>query len=295
MANVGFIGLGAMGTAIVERLLMAKKHTVIGWNRTRSKADKLIEAGMKWADSPRAVAEAADVVFSMVFDDHALRAIVTGPDGVLAGLEPGKIYADMSTVSPEVVRELVQQAAEKGIQMLDSPVSGSPVTVRQGNLTFMVGGDRSAFEKIEPILLDIGPKATYMGESGNASVMKICLNLNIPVQLLAMFESLLLAEKNGIDPKIALEVTLNSAVVSPAMKYRGPFFLELPEEPLFNLTGQRKDLMMALEMGHKSDVALPTAAATYQIMAATGAAGLADEDFGAFIKVLARMAGLSRD
>ena len=179
--------------------------------------------------------------------------------------------------------------------MLDSPVSGSPVTVRQGQLTFMVGGDRSAFERIESILLDIGPKATYMGDSGTASVMKICLNLNVPVQLLAMYESLLLAEKNGIDPEVALEVTLNSAIVSPAMIYRGPFFLELPEEPLFNLTGQRKDLMMALEMGHKSDVALPTAAATYQIMAAAGAAGLANKDFGAFVKVLAGMAGLDRD
>lgn len=294
MANVGYIGLGAMGAAIVERLLAAG-HAVTGWNRTRAKADKLIESGMNWADSPREVAELTDVVFSMIFNDSALRAVVTGPDGILAGMKPGKIYADMSTVTPEVVRELAAQAADQGIQMLDSPVSGSPVTVRQGKLTFMVGGDRAAFEKIEPILLDIGPKATYIGPSGSASIMKICLNLNVPVQLLAMFESLLLAEKNGIDPELALEVTLNSAIVSPAMKYRGPYFLELPDEPLFTLTGGRKDLMLALEMGHKSDVALPTAAATYQIMAAAGAAGLADEDFGAFVKVLAGMAGLARD
>ena len=291
MANIGFIGLGEMGTAIVERLLMAE-HTVTGWNRTKSKGDKLIEAGMKWADSPRAVAEATDVIFSMVFDEKALRDVATGPDGVIAGLGPGKIYADMGTVGPDVVCELAQQVAETGAVMLDSPVSGSSVTVRQGNLTFMVGGDGNAFEKIEPILLDIGPKATYIGESGQASVMKIALNLSIPVQLLAMYEGVILAEKNGIPRDVALEVIINSAIASPAMKYRGPFALELPDEPLFTLTGQRKDLMMALEMGHKLDVALPTAAATYQIMAAAGAAGYADEDFAAFFKVLARMSGL---
>lgn len=291
MANVGFIGLGIMGTAIVERLLMAK-HTVTGWNRTQSKADKLIEAGMRWADSPREVAQTADVIFSMVFNDDALRAVVTGPDGILAGLGPGKIHVDMSTVSPEVVRELAPQAAEKGAVMLDSPVSGSSVTVRQGNLTFMVAGDRAAFEKVEPILLDIGPKATYIGDSGQASILKIAVNLSIPVQLLALFEGLALAEKHGIAREVALEVMLNSAIASPAMKYRGPFALELPQEPLFTLTGQRKDIFMALKMGHEADVPLPTAAATAQLMAAAEAMGFANEDFGVIYKALARMAGL---
>jgi 3-hydroxyisobutyrate dehydrogenase-like beta-hydroxyacid dehydrogenase len=291
MANVGFIGLGIMGTAITERLLAAG-HTVTGWNRTKSKAEPLIEAGMQWADSPREVAQTADVIFTMVFNDGALRAVATGPDGILAGLGPGKLHADMSTAGPDVILELAPQVAETGAQMLDSPVSGSPVTVRQGKLTFMVGGDRAAFEKIEPILLTIGPKATYIGEIGQASVLKVALNMSIPVQLLAMFEGLVLAEKYGVDRKIALEVMLNSAIASPAMQYRGPFALELPEEALFTLTGQRKDLMMALEMGHKADVALPTASATYQVMATAGAAGFANEDFAAIFKVLARMAGL---
>ena len=178
--------------------------------------------------------------------------------------------------------------------MLDSPVSGSPVTVRQGKLTFMVGGDRAAFEKIEPILLTIGPKATYIGQSGQASVLKIAVNLSIPVQLLALFEGLALAEKNGIPRELALEVMLNSAIASPAMIYRGPFALELPENPLFNMTGQRKDIFMALEMGHASDVPLPTAAATAQVMATASAMGFADEDFGVLYKVLAHMAGLDQ-
>jgi len=291
MANVGFIGLGSMGAAITQRLLAAEQ-SVTGWNRTRSKADKLIEAGMKWADSPRQVAEASEVIFSMVFDDEALRTVVTGPDGVLAGLSPGKIYADMSTVSPDVVRELAKLVAEKGAHMLDSPVSGSPVTVKEGKLTFMVGGDKEAFDKLEPILLTIGPKATYIGESGLASVLKIAVNLSIPVQLLALYEGLALAEKHGVSREIALEVMLNSAIASPAMKYRGPFAIELPEEPLFNVTGQRKDIFMALQMGHEVDLPLHTAAATAQVMAASSAMGFADEDFGVMYKVLARMAGL---
>jgi 3-hydroxyisobutyrate dehydrogenase-like beta-hydroxyacid dehydrogenase len=291
MAKVGFIGLGSMGAAITERLLAAE-HTVTGWNRTRSKADKLIAAGMKWAGSPRQVAEASDVTFSMVFDDEALRAVVTGPEGVLSALGPGKIYVDMSTVSPDVVRELAPLVAQKGAHMLDSPVSGSPVTVRQGKLTFMVGGNKDAFDKIEPILLTIGPKATYIGESGLASVLKIAVNLSIPVQLLALYEGLALAEKNGISREVALEVMLNSAIASPAMKYRGPFALELPEEPLFNVTGQRKDIYMALKMGHEVDVPLHTAAATAQFMTACSAMGFADEDIGVMFKVLAGMAGL---
>lgn len=292
MAKLGFVGLGAMGSAIVERLLDAG-HTVTGYNRTKSKAEPLLDAGMLWAESPREAAEASDVVFSMVFDEDAVRAVATGPDGIFAGLSAGKIYLDMSTVGPSIIHELAPQAAERGAHMLDAPVSGSPITVRQGKLAFMVGGERAAFERIEPILLDIGPRATYLGESGTAAVMKIALNLSIPVQLLALYEGVVLAEKYGIARETALDVMLNSAIASPAMQYRGPFALELPEEPLFTLTGQRKDLAMALDMGRAKDVALPTAAATDQIMSAAGAAGYADEDFAAIFNVLADLAGLT--
>ncbi len=294
MATVGFIGLGAMGTAITERLLQAG-HTVYGWNRTKSKADPLVEQGLIWADSPRAVAQAADVTFSMIFNDDALRAVVLGDDGVLAGISEGKVYADMSTVSPDVVQELSPLFVVKAAHMLDCPVSGSPVTVRAGKLTFMVGGDKASFERIEPILLTIGPKATYIGESGMASILKIALNLSIPVQLLAMFEGLLIAVKSGIDKETALEVMINSAIASPAMKYRGPFAVQLPENPLFNNTGQRKDLTMALELGEKLDIPLNSAAATAQIMAISSAMGYADEDFGVMYKVLANMVGLDEE
>lgn len=289
---VGFIGLGTMGQAIVERLLAAG-YTVFGHNRTKAKAAALLDAGMHWADSPKAATEKSDVVFSMVANDTALQAITTAENGVLAGLKAAQVYADMSTVSPELVRDLANQAEQRGGVMLDAPVSGSPVTVRAGKLAFMVAGDAASFAAIKPILLDIGTKATFLGANGNAAIMKIALNLSIPVQLLALYEGLILAEKAGIAREVALEVMLTSAIASPALQYRAPFALGLPDEPLFDVSGQGKDLALALELGRKLHVPLPTAAATEPILNATKAAGLAGEDVAAIFNVLANMAGLS--
>ena len=289
---VGFIGLGTMGQAIVERLLAAG-YTVFGHNRTKAKAAALLDAGMHWADSPKAATEKSDVVFSMVANDTALQAITTAENGVLAGLKAAQVYADMSTVSPELVRDLANQAEQRGGVMLDAPVSGSPVTVRAGKLAFMVAGDATSFAAIKPILLDIGTKATFLGANGNAAIMKIALNLSIPVQLLALYEGLILAEKAGIAREVALEVMLTSAIASPALQYRAPFALGLPDEPLFDVSGQGKDLALALELGRKLHVPLPTAAATEPILNATKAAGLAGEDVAAIFNVLANMAGLS--
>ncbi len=162
MANLGFIGLGLMGGRMVARLLAAG-HRVTGYNRTKSKAQALLDEGMRWGGSPRAVAEAADVTFSMVTDTVALQAVAGGPDGVVAGLGPGKIYVDMSTVSPSASRELAAQVEAVGASMLDAPVSGSVVTLEQGSLSIMAAGDKAAFERVRPILQDIGPTVTHVG------------------------------------------------------------------------------------------------------------------------------------
>lgn len=291
MTTLGFVGLGEMGFAITERLLAAG-HTVVGYNRTKSKAEPLIEAGMRWADTPREVAEAADVVFTMVFDDKALRAVTEGADGLLAGLGPGKIYLEMGTTGPDIITELGQQVAATGAHMLDAPVSGSSVTVRSGALTIMASGDKEVLEQVKPILLDIGPEVRYIGEGNLASVLKIAVNLSIPVQLAALYEGVVLAAKNGVPMETALDVMLNSAIASPMLKYRGPLAFDLPEAPLFTLAGQRKDLAMALEMGRDSNVPLVTAAASDQIMAAAGAMGLNEEELASIFKALTQMAGL---
>jgi 3-hydroxyisobutyrate dehydrogenase-like beta-hydroxyacid dehydrogenase len=293
MAHLGFIGLGVMGSRMTKRLLEAG-HTVIGYNRTRSKAQWLLDVGMQWGDTPAAVARAADVVFSMVANTAALQAVAGGTDGVLAGLRPGSIFVDMSTVSPMVSRTLAAQAAATGAHMLDAPVSGSVITLEEGRLSLMVGGDRGAYEQVLPILRDIGPKVTYVGANGLAAAMKIATNLSLAVQMLAFSEGVLLAEKSGIARETAVEVLLNSVIASPMVKYRGPFVLGLPEEAWFDVNMMQKDLLLALDMGRELDVPLPTTAVTNEMLTAARGMGVADKDFAVVFEVLARMAGLQQ-
>ena len=293
MAKLGFVGLGVMGSEMVLRLL-SKGHTVTGYNRTRSKAERLVQKGMKWGDSPRAVAAAADVVFSMVTNSAALEAIVDGPEGILAGLTPGKFYVDISTVSPEYSRVVAAKVRAKGCDMVDAPVSGSVITLQEGKLSVMVGGSRETFEKLKPILLEIGPKVTLVGDNGLALVMKIATNLSLAVQMLAFSEGVLLAEKSGISREIAVEVLVNSAIASPMIKYRGPFVLRLPDEAWFNVNMMQKDMLLALELGRKLDVPMPSTAVTNEFLTAARGMGLVKEDFAVVYDVLAQMSGVSR-
>ena len=293
MAKLGFVGLGVMGSEMVLRLL-SKGHTVTGYNRTKSKAEGLIQKGMKLGDSPRAVAASADVVFSMVTNSAALEAIVEGPEGILAGLTPGKFYVDISTVSPEYSRVVAAKVRAKGCDMVDAPVSGSVITLQEGKLSVMVGGGKETFEKLKPILLDIGPKVTHVGDNGLALVMKIATNLSLAVQMLAFSEGVLLAEKSGISREIAVEVLVNSAIASPMIKYRGPFVLKLPEEAWFNVNMMQKDMLLALELGRKLDVPMPSTAVTNEFLTAARGMGLVKEDFAVVYDVLAQMSGVSR-
>ena len=293
MANLGFIGLGVMGSQLVNRLL-SKSHFVVGYNRTRSKAEWLVKKGMKWGDSPRAVAEAADVIFSMVTNSAALAAITEGPEGILAGLTPGKIYADISTVSPAFSREVAAKVRAKGCDMVDCPVSGSVITLQEGSLSVMVGGRLETFERIKPILLDIGPKVTFVGDNGLALVIKIASNLSLAVQMLAFSEGVLLAEKSGIKREVAVDVLTNSAMASPMLKYRGPFVLQLPPEAWFNVNMMQKDMLLALELGRQVDVPMPTTAISNEFLTAARAMGLVEQDFAVVFDVLAHMSGVKR-
>jgi 3-hydroxyisobutyrate dehydrogenase-like beta-hydroxyacid dehydrogenase len=291
MANLGFVGLGVMGARIVERLLDAG-HQVTGWNRTRSKAEPLIAKGMRWAETPRAVAEASDIVFTMITDNRALEAVTEGERGILAGLGPGKVYIDMSTVSPAVSRELAARVERTGARMLDAPVSGSVVSLVEGTLSIMVGGDAKVLESVLPILRDIGPRVTHVGGNGQAALMKIATNLGLAVQMLAFSEAVLLAEKGGIPRKTAVEVLTSSAIASPMVKYRGPFVLEHPDEAWFDVDMMRKDLLLALETGRTSSVPLPSTALTNEFLTAARGMGLARYDFAIVFDVLARLSGV---
>ena len=291
MANLGYVGLGVMGGRIAKRLLDAG-HTVTGYNRTKAKADWLIDEGMHWADSPCEVAEAADIVFSMVTDTKAVRAITQGSDGIIAGLTPGKIYVDMSTMSPAYSRELAEQVASTGAHMLDAPVSGSVITLEQGKLSVMVGGTEAVYHQVKPILQDIGPKVTYVGDNGLAVAMKLATNLSLAVQMTAFSEGVLLAEKSGIKRETAVEVLLNSVIASPMVIYRGPFILQQPDEAWFDCNMMQKDMQLALEMGRELEVTLPTTAVTNELLTAARGLGLAHLDFAAIFNVLAHLAGV---
>jgi 3-hydroxyisobutyrate dehydrogenase-like beta-hydroxyacid dehydrogenase len=247
---------------------------------------------MKWGATPRVVAEASDVIFSMVTNTEALHAVTEGPDGILAGLSSGKIYVDMSTVSPSAIRATAKQAESKGAQMLDAPVSGSVITLEEGKLSIMVGGNPEAFDKALPILQAIGPKVTHVGGNGLAVSMKIATNLSLAVQMLAFSEGVLLAEKGGIARETAVEVLLNSVIASPMVKYRGPFVLKMPEEAWFDVNMMQKDLLLALEMGRQLDVPLPTTAITNEMLTTARGMGMAHKDFATLFEALARMAGM---
>lgn len=293
MATVGFVGLGVMGGGIARRLLAAG-HTVHGYNRTREKARPLEELGLVLRGTPREAAEAADVVFSMVTNVPALRSVAEGPDGILAGLAPGKVWVDMTTAAPAVSRELAERARATGADMVDAPVSGSVSTLEEGRLSIMVGGAEETVERIRPLLLDIGPTVNRVGENGQALLLKIAINLSLHVQMVAFCEGLLLAEKDGIDRETAVEVMLSSVIASPMLKYRGPFVLELPDEAWFDVNMMQKDMLLALEAGRELDVPMPTTAVANELLTAARGMGLEHEDFAVVYQVLAEMAGLRK-
>jgi 3-hydroxyisobutyrate dehydrogenase-like beta-hydroxyacid dehydrogenase len=293
--NVGFVGLGAMGQVIVPRLLAAG-YRVTGWNRSRERAEPLLELGMRYADSPAAAAAAAEVTFSIVTDGAAVKAVALGTNGVLSGMPSGGIYIDMGTIAPDVTREVAAAFAARGFAMLDAPLSGSPVTVQQGNASLMIGGDKAAFERVEPVLRAIGPKVTYIGASGQAVTMKLAVNLLLMVEVIAFGEAVALAEKGGVAREIALEAVLKSVTAAPVLGYRGPFILEgkMPKVPLADVTLQQKDMLLVLEMARKFGSPAPLAAAANEMMNACRGLGLDRNDFVVAHEVYRRLGGQSR-
>ncbi len=292
MTNIGFVGLGIMGRNIVERLMKAG-YTVTGYNRTRGKADALVAAGMHWCDTPRQVAEVSDVTLSMVMDTAALAAVTQGPDGIVAGLAPGKLYVDMSTVSPGLERQLAKAVAAKGAQMLESPVSGSVSAVQAGTLVAFVGGEAAALEQVRPVLASLAQKIIHVGGPGQGTSMKIAININLATQIAGLAEGVVLAERSGVPRAQALDALLNSVVASPLLKYRGPFILKMPDEVWFSATMMQKDLLLAQELGRELGVPLPMVAQANELLTTAKAMGYADEDFAVLFKVVARLAGMS--
>ncbi len=287
MTTLGFIGLGHMGGNMAVRFLGAG-YTVYGETRHRAEVHDLEREGLIWRDTPREIAEAADVVFTSVPTDGVLEDVASGPDGILAGLAAGKVWVDMSTVSPHVSRDLAQRVKERGAAMLDAPVSGSVPQVQTGTLTIMVGGDDHAYARVEPILRELGTP-TYIGENGQGLVLKLAINISLAVQMLAFAEGLLLAERAGIDRKRAVEVMTQSPIGSPMLKARAELVLDLPDEAWFDVSLMQKDIVLALEAARQLRVPLPSAAAADELLTLARAAGYEHRDIAALFEVLAKL------
>jgi 3-hydroxyisobutyrate dehydrogenase-like beta-hydroxyacid dehydrogenase len=285
MADIGFIGLGSMGAPIAARLLPGNR--VYGTNRSPAKAGALVEQGMIWRDTPRGVAEAARVVFSMVADDAALAAVTEGPDGILAGLRPGAIYIDMSTVGPETSRRLAARVERLGAAMLDAPVSGSVPAAEAGTLTIMVGGPAETYLAASALLHRLGADVTHVGGNGRGLLLKLAINISLAAQMLAFSEGLLLAQRGGIDPELAARVMTASAIGSPMLKARAALALDPPAQAWFDMRLMHKDIRLALQAAHDARVPLPAAAVADQVLDQATELGYGASDIAALYQVLA--------
>jgi 3-hydroxyisobutyrate dehydrogenase-like beta-hydroxyacid dehydrogenase len=278
-----------MGGNMAARFLDAG-YSVYGEDRGHAPGQELAHDAMHWRGTPREIAEAADVVFTSLPDDVAVDDVASGPDGILAGLEAGKIWVDVSTVSPRASRERAEQVAALGATMLDAPVSGSVPQVQAGTLTIMVGGDRDSYTRVEPLLRVLGTP-TYIGGNGQGLVLKLAINISLAVQMLAFAEGLVLADQAGIDRKLAVDVMTKSAVGSPMLKARAPFVLDLPQDAWFDVRLMQKDLVLALDAGRQLRVPLPSANAADELLTIARALGYERRDLAALFQVLSRLAG----
>ncbi len=289
--RVGFVGLGAMGAGIARRIMDAG-HPLAVWNRTASKAQELVDAGATWGGTPRETAAQVDVLFTMLTNTAAVEQAAEGDDGILAGLRPGTVWCDLSTISPEASVALSERATEKGARFLDTPVSGSPATLAAGQMSVMVGGDRAAFDHVEQVLHAIGPKVTYIGPAGHAILSKVAINLALVVSVTAFAEAVTLVEKAGVDRAAVVDAALKSVIASPVIGYRAPLLVE-DTAVYADVELQQKDLVLAQELGRKLGAAVPTCSAASEMLSAARSSDLSDRDFLVSVAdTYRRMAGI---
>jgi 3-hydroxyisobutyrate dehydrogenase len=287
VASLGIVGLGHMGGNMAARFLAAG-YTVFGEAHHREGAKELEHEGLSWRDTPREVAQAAEVVLTSLPDDSALEDVASSPDGIPAGLSSEKVWIDLSTVSPRKSRDVARRVSEQGSTFLDAPVSGSVPQVQSGTLTIMVGGDQEAFARVEPILRELGTPH-YIGENGQGLVLKLAINISLAVQMLAFSEGLLFADRSGVDRKRAVEVMTESPIGSPMLKARADLVLDLPADAWFDVDLMQKDIVLALDAARELSVPLPSAAVADEVLTFARAAGYEHRDLASLFEVLARL------
>jgi 3-hydroxyisobutyrate dehydrogenase len=284
MERIGFVGLGHMGGNMAARFIDAG-YAVHGTARSRERAQGIVDQGLRWVDTPRAVAEDADIVFTSLPDDDAVRAVAAGDDGLLAGLGRDAVWADLSTISPDASRDLAARTRDRGGVLLDAPVSGSVPQVREGTLTILVGGDPAAYERLAPIVGVLGTPH-HIGDNGQGLVLKLAINLNLAVQMLAFSEGLTLARNAGLDPHLAATVMTSSAIGSPMLKARVPLVLDRPDETWFDIALMRKDIGLALDAGDQLATRMAATGLAADVLDDAVAAGMEHRDIAAMYDLL---------
>jgi 3-hydroxyisobutyrate dehydrogenase-like beta-hydroxyacid dehydrogenase len=272
--RLGFAGLGAMGAGIAQRLADAG-HAVTVWNRTQAKAQPLLERGFGWAGTPRELAASSDVLFTMLTNTRAIESIA---DDVLAGLRPGTVWADLSTIAPDASVALARRVEATGARFLDCPVSGSPATLAAGQMAVMVGGERAAFDHVESVLGAIGPKITYIGPNGHAILTKVAINLALVVSVTAFAEGVALVEQAGVDRAAVVDAALKSVIASPVIGYRAPLLVD-DTAVYADVDLQQKDLVLAQDLARRLGASVPTCSAASEMLSAGRSSAKRDRDF----------------
>jgi 3-hydroxyisobutyrate dehydrogenase-like beta-hydroxyacid dehydrogenase len=277
---VGLVGLGLMGRPMAANLLKAGYELTV-WNRTASRADALVAQGAKRAATPREVAEASEVVFTIVSDPPALESVLWGEAGIFGGLRRGAVLVESSTVAPELEKRAAAAAASKGAEFLEAPVTGGTWGAEKGELVFMVGGDAATLQRVEPVMQAVGKRFFHLGPVGAGQTVKLAMNLLLAVQVEAFAEALALVTRAGIAGEKLVDVMQSSMGRSGLLDIKAPMMLKGEYKPSFPLRLMHKDMSLALDLANQLGVPLPAAAATREILSATKGAATEDVDFSA--------------
>jgi 3-hydroxyisobutyrate dehydrogenase-like beta-hydroxyacid dehydrogenase len=292
MKRIGFIGTGLMGQPMARRLLEGGYPLTV-WNRTTQRAKPLLEAGAAWADSPKTVAQASDVVMTMVTDSRASEEVIFEKNGVLQGAHPGLILIDMGSIAPEASRSIAIRARAKGVPMLDAPVTGNPKVASEGKLGIMVGGPKDTFDACLPIFENLGIKIVYVGENGAGTTLKLINNLILGIAIEAVAEAFILARKVGIDPQKVIEITSVGGARTGAMETRGPRMARHEFSPHFSTNNMYKDLSTVMKLAEEAGVSLPAASISTEMLRAAKSQGKGDLDSCVVMTVLESLANIT--
>ncbi len=291
MAKIGWIGLGNMGTPICKNLMRSGQNVTV-WNRTKAKAQSILNEGAVWADSPKEIAEKCDFIFTMVSGGQVLQAVNFGDNGIASGLTSGKIVIDMTTVSPEHSSKVNEIIEMKGCKLLRAPVTGDAKLASKSQLKIFISGDRTAYEKTLHLFKIISISQYYLGTGEESRIMKLIINMLTGVNMQVLAETLVLAEKAGLNRKKALQVISESTAVSALIEYKFNQISKKQYDTVFSISMMENDFDLALTAAKQYSVPLPITAMTRQFLAAVNAKGKGEEDFSSLIQLAEELSGI---